>query len=334
VAKVRAAVAIFIAVLAGLAVPGEPVSAQADDSPYAGSVYVVPDVITSDDPSSYVGSTDAGRGDRVVFDRRTGRWSTMYGYLFELSFSDGLITTAVVNPEFGSVEAAREQAEKYGWFVGQLPTGLRVDVDELWIHRGNQPWGGRYNSILIHTETNFETIGVIEEILVHEAAHTSLDSRLIGSTEWLNAQSLDARFITTYAADHPEREDVAESYLMYLAVRYKRARIDDAMYATIAATMPNRIAAFDALGLEMGPVEGVIGDSNCDDEMGAADAQAALHYLVGNRVDVAACPLGNPLGEVNGAVVDLDLSGDVSVADALLIARCLAGIEGLGCAVG
>ena len=66
---------------------------------------------------------------------------------------------------------------------------------------------------------------MLDETLVHEAAHTSLDPTHASSAGWLAAQAADGVFISTYAADHPLREDVAESFLTYLAVRYRSDRM-------------------------------------------------------------------------------------------------------------
>jgi hypothetical protein len=53
---------------------------------------------------------------------------------------------------------------------------------------------------------------------------------------------------------NPQREDVAESFLCYLAVRYRPARISKADADKILGTIPNRIAYFDALPLDMDPI--------------------------------------------------------------------------------
>ena len=44
--------------------------------------------------------------------------------LFDATFSDGLSAEVQVNPEFGTVEAAKEQANKYATVIGRLPTSL------------------------------------------------------------------------------------------------------------------------------------------------------------------------------------------------------------------
>lgn len=74
---------------------------------------------------------------------------------------------------------------------------MRVDINEIWIHQGVQPFGGGNSSILIHTgqTMSYETNGIIEETFVHEASHTSLDAAHATNPNWVNAQNLDGNFI-------------------------------------------------------------------------------------------------------------------------------------------
>ena len=44
---------------------------------------------------------------------------------------------------------------------------------------------------------------MLEEVLVHEAAHTSVDGRIKHTDEWLAAQEADNKFISEYAMDYP-----------------------------------------------------------------------------------------------------------------------------------
>ena len=185
-----------------------------------------------------------------MFDRRANAFIQVQAYLFDAVFSDGLTAEVQVNPEFGSTQAAREQAEKYALVIGRLPTDLRVFVETVWIHQGVQPFGGGNRNLLIHVgqADRYEAQGILEEALVHEAAHTSLDAAHASSAEWVAAQEKDGTFISTYARDNPQREDIAESYLPYLAVRYRPERISQVLKTTILRTIPNRIAYFDSLG--------------------------------------------------------------------------------------
>ena len=223
--------------------------------PYSGTIWIDPDIITADDPSAFQSLTYTGRGNHVVYDRRVPGWVTINAYLFDVVWDDGIQSQAQINPEFGSVNAATTEAEKYGRAIGQLPTCLRVDVDEIWIHKGVQPYGGGNRSILIHTGQSeiYENLGVLEETLVHEGSHTSLDAAHAYASGWTEAQGLDPTFISTYARDNPTREDIAESFLLWMAVRYRSEAISQQNYNAITQAIPNRLNYFDNMECELYP---------------------------------------------------------------------------------
>ena len=217
------------------------------DPPFGGTIFVDPDIITSSDPTAFQSLSFAGQAPRLMYDRRVSDWITINPYLFDATFDDGLTTEVQVNPEFGSSETALAEAQKYAEAIGRLPSSLRTDVETVWIHKGIEPFGGGNNNILIHTgqADRYVADGILEETLVHEAAHTSLDPAHKSAPGWLAAQSADPTFISSYARDWPNREDIAESFLLYLAVRYRSDRISQSLANTILLTMPNRIAYFD-----------------------------------------------------------------------------------------
>ena len=226
--------------------------------PFGGTIFIDPDIITPDDPSAFVDLSFAGTGTRKMYDRRDGgAWRTLVPYLFGARFDDNLEIEIQVNPEFGSKEVAENIAQKFAPVIGRLTTQLRRDVETVWIHRGMEPFGGGNNNLLIHTdwsERHYERQGILEETFVHEAAHTSLDARHAQSAKWLQAQEADCHFISTYAEDYPLREDIAESYLPYLAVRFRSDRISAALKRQIEMTIPNRIEYFDAQDFSMYPI--------------------------------------------------------------------------------
>jgi len=221
--------------------------------PFGGTIFLDPDVITESDPTAYQKLTDAGRGQRTMYDRRSG-WVYLNAFLFNASFNDGADVEVQVNPEFGNADMARAEALKYAPVIGRLPKCLRKDVETVWIHMGNNPFGGGNDNLLIHTEQaeQYSADGILEETLVHEAAHTSLDATHANASEWLAAQDADGEFISTYARDNPYREDVAESFLPYFAVRYRSDRITQSLADVISNTIPNRIAYFDKQNFDVG----------------------------------------------------------------------------------
>ena len=233
------------------------IAAEQPPPPYHGTIFIDPDIITEEDPSTCQELVAVGRSVRRMFDRRTDRMEEVDAHVFRASYRDTAKTIdVVVNPEFGSEEAARVQAAKFAKVVGRLPKCLRRDVDEIWIQGGKELFGGGNRSLLIHVgqSAEYERDGILEETLVHEACHTSLDGMHAEAPDWLKAQKEDPRFISNYARDNPLREDIAESFLPWLALRHRRERISDDMAATIEAAIPARIRYFDAANFNLSPL--------------------------------------------------------------------------------
>ena len=218
--------------------------------PYGGTVSITPRVIEPSDPTTLGSITYAGRGQRYVYDRRPDAWITIDVYLFNARYA-GQEVEFRVNSEFGSEEAAQAEVETYAPALGQMPAVLRSGTTHVVIHAGNEPWGGG----LIHADRGKEYIrrGIMEEVLVHEAAHNALDIAHKDSPGWRAAQAADGVFISEYARDYPDREDIAESILPYFAVRYRTERLTEADRSAILAAIPNRLVYFDEQGFDMSP---------------------------------------------------------------------------------
>ena len=221
--------------------------------PYGGTVFITPRVIEPSDPTTLGSVTYSGRGQRSVYDRRPDAWITIDAYLFDVRYG-GHEVEFRVNPEFGSEEAAQAEVETYAPALGQLPAVLLSATAQVTINGGNEPWGG---GVLIHTDKGEEYIhrGIMEEIFIHEAAHSALDREHSDSPGWRAAQAADGVFISDYARAYPNREDIAESFLTYLAVRYRPERLSASVRSTILTTIPNRLIYFDEQGFDMSPYE-------------------------------------------------------------------------------
>ncbi|MDA0378170.1 MAG: T9SS type A sorting domain-containing protein [Bacteroidetes bacterium] len=217
------------------------------DPPFWGTIFIDPDIITSDDPTEFVEATYRGQGQRTMYDRRFNNWVQRNAFLVDASFGDGSVVEVQVNPEFGTPDAAMMQAVRWATEVGRLPRSLRTNVETMWVHEGLQPFGGGNRNILIHTGQAELYIddGILEETLVHEASHTSLDAQWATHPEWRAAQQADPEFISVYARDYPDREDIAESFLTWIAVRHRANRISNELRQTIESAIPNRLAFFD-----------------------------------------------------------------------------------------
>ena len=115
-------------------------------------------------------------------------------------------------------------AEFFGHEIGKLPKILRRDVKTVWIHQGHNPFGGGNENLLIHIQQaeDYNKRGNLGDTLIHESSHTSIDFYLYGTEMWNKAVSADNKFISDYAKDNPEREDIAETYLVWFATRYRK----------------------------------------------------------------------------------------------------------------
>lgn len=228
--------------------------------PFDGTIFITPVIILPSDHGFFEKVNYAGTGSRTIFSRSSEKWENKIVYLFQASFSNERPTVEIQfdTTEFKDTESARLIAEKYCKVVGQLPRILVNDLKTVTIRRGVYAFGGGSNNLLIYTdydEQYYDKQGILEETLIHECTHISLDAKYSNDAKWRAAQKADLTFISTYARDNPDREDVAESLLLYLAYRYRSDRISQSLYDTIKKTIPERLKFFDELGLDVTPFE-------------------------------------------------------------------------------
>lgn len=248
---------IFLLLLISCEKNDDPIEVKDPAPPFSGTFFLDPDIFTNSDRTTFLNLSFEGQDSRTMFDRRVDDWITVEAFLFQANYDDGLTTLIQVNPEFQTQILAENEATKYAEVIGRLPTVLRKDVETVWIHKGTELFGGGDKSILIHVgqTVNYENDGILEETLLHEASHTSLDAMHASSAGWINSQNSDGNFISTYARDNKLREDIAESFLVYVAVRYRSDRISSSLEKTIVETIPNRIEYFNNQSFDMYPFE-------------------------------------------------------------------------------
>lgn len=191
-----------------------------------GTIFIEPDIITEYDASAFSGILYEGRFETRMFDRRLDADVILLAYVFDVSFDDGLSCKVRVNPEFGSMNVAMDEAIYYATIIGQMPNCLRQDLRTVTIHRGDELFGGADGDILIHTDqaNRYDRDGILEETLFHEATHVSLDPYHYNDA-YRDAMCADKAFISEYAEQYPNREDLAESFLTYFALIYRPNRI-------------------------------------------------------------------------------------------------------------
>ena len=224
--------------------------------PFKGTIFVNSEIITSRDKTTYVKNEYYETALRKMYDRRVSDWIKIKPIIFKSYYYDSDIIEFQVNPEFGSIENAKSQVDLFAPEIGRLPIVLRKYIKTVWIHKGLKPFGGGNENILIHTdwfEKHYKNQGILEETLFHEASHTSLDSLHANKLAWIDAQNKDNNFISEYAREFPNREDIAESYLLYFALKYKREILSDSTIKKIENSIPNRIKYFENQNFEIYP---------------------------------------------------------------------------------
>lgn len=223
-----------------------------------GTVYAGCRAFGSEDPSTLLEVRDAGRGTCWVLAEESG-WDN--AFWFDASYRDGSDVLVCVLPDVGDATAAREYAERYAWMVGQLPLAVRTSSREdrdlvlgLWLgYPGARAtaWDGGF-------EISLDSVAghgnCLQELLLHEAVHASLDYDHADSPGWRAAQEADGDFISDYARSDPDNEDLAETFPMWLALRYREDRIAEGLARTIRERIPNRLAYLDSLDLDVSPV--------------------------------------------------------------------------------
>lgn len=245
--------------------------------PYSGTIFVSPDIIQEDsDISTYVGSSYKTKDEkRWIYDRRKNAWVYQYVYLFNAQYLDtcnsdtkDIDTTTKttltvveyqVNQQDFSFWEAVEYVKKYGQIVGQIGCALRTSLKTVTINGGDQAFGGGSDDLLIHVDRGemYSELGILGEVLAHELTHVSLDEDIyIHDLENWNKAVEDDRnaFISNYAESFPDTEDVAESFLLFYAIKYRMSSISRDDYQTIMDTIPNRIKFFESKSYDLSPM--------------------------------------------------------------------------------
>ena len=221
--------------------------------PFAGTLWLDSDIIKDSDPTAFKTLVANGQASRWMYDNRVGSWLSVNAFQFNASFDDGLKLEVLVNPEFGDAAAALVQATKYAPLLGRMPACIRTQLKTFSINAGDAYFAYGSNDLMIHT-AKADGYGVwLEEALLYEAGH-ALDAAHATSAGWVAAQTTDPEYISDWAKLYPLEQDITESFMAYLAARHRADRVTPEMAATIVATIPNRIAYFDGLKLDLYPI--------------------------------------------------------------------------------
>ena len=223
-------------------------AAQADP-PFSDTAGTVFDIIRADDPSSFVCLQPLGQDRRQIWDKRVDGEPWVAAFLFQAQFADGTSIEIAINPEFSTTEAAQSEALRYVGPLGRLPTSLRRGIERFSVHAGDKGFHAGTGQIVVYAGRADQrlTYDHLEESVFHESVHASWDADHRLAPDWTAAQKADGGFLTDYAAESPEREDLAETALFAFAILHHPDRLPPVDTADTKAAVPHRIAYIAAL---------------------------------------------------------------------------------------
>lgn len=217
--------------------------------PYSDTAGTVFDILRTDDPSALQCLDPMGQAARQIWDKRVDGEPVVQAFVFLARYVDGTNIEIAVNPEFETASRALTEARRFAFSLGQLPTSLRQGIERFSIHQGDKGFHAGTGQIVVYAgmADHRASYAHLEESLFHEAVHASWDEAHRLSPDWQAAQQADGRFLTGYGAEHPDREDLAETALFAFAILHHPDRFPPVDTADTVAAVPNRIAYIKTL---------------------------------------------------------------------------------------
>ena len=222
----------------------------------------LPDLIKPSDFTVYSTSSYQGIENRLFYDKSIPDFINYDAYVFKVNFKDGLILDFEIKTDF-TLSEALEIEKKFSPKIGQLGKELRKNINSIEFLKGEFGASAQksedlvYANITLHIDWINNIVETrpdgdrTEELFIHEAAHLSIDPYVYGKVEWNEAVNLDGNFISTYAKDNPNNEDIAETFQAYIAVKFFPERISNNLRDTILSVCLNRFKYFDSLNLDL-----------------------------------------------------------------------------------
>ncbi len=208
------------------------------------------DFITENDPSTFDRLEYAGLKEFEMPDKRgSGEPLLQDAHVFDAHFTDGTKVSIALDKDFGTRQAAEQDAMRYAPRLGKLPSLYRQNLRHIVVHQGGVDTTAfaedKGNFFVLYSENATKRIGThdLEETLFHEATHASIQVNLLNGAAWKKAKTLDNAYITNYA-ETEDQEDFAESALFAYTLIHHPERFPTVDREKIARQIPNRIAFF------------------------------------------------------------------------------------------
>ncbi len=209
------------------------------------------DFITASDDDAFLNIAYLGQADKEMPDSRNDILFDTGTYVFQLDFSIGNSVEIWAHSTFGSENAARQYANKLTERLGKLPEFMRSELSHVVLHKGD---AGAFaeseaNFFVVYSENIDKRIANndFEETVFHETVHATLDADFLESEQWLQSQQNDGIFITVYAKENANKEDMAESALFAYTMIKHPGRLSSDIEMWVKTNIPNRYAFFKTI---------------------------------------------------------------------------------------
>ena len=176
-------------------------------------------------------------------------------YVFDAIYNSGHVINFYVDTDYAkNSEKAEKVALTYAKTIGQIPLFLREEspalfevlrqkssgIKKIIIAKGNNRWWADpiLNQFFVYPQSRGAKTDLI---VMHEASHLSIDTKLVLDDVWIQAIIDDQMNITKYAITS-FGEDVAETIPFWVAVRCTDRK---GIKKKILKAIPNRIKALD-----------------------------------------------------------------------------------------
>ncbi|MBL4543091.1 MAG: hypothetical protein JKP98_10230 [Rhodobacteraceae bacterium] len=208
------------------------------------------DYIRASDPSVFQCLEYVGQDRREMPGHlRSNRLMADGTHVFTARFTDGTSVEIWVHADFGSARAAQTQAQRLTQPLGKLPTFMRARLNHVVVQEGDaaafeEADGGFFAVYADNMATRLRN-NDLEETVFHEAAHVTFDPEYAGGRAWRQAQRADGAYVTRYAQNNPQKEDIPETALFaYAMIRYP-GRLPANVEAAVRASVPGKLAFFE-----------------------------------------------------------------------------------------
>jgi hypothetical protein len=226
---------------------------------YESAVYMSRNLIEEKDFSVYDTVEFVGWTINEVYDRRVPDYVEADVAIYKVTWKDGSEMEIQILKEVfedkSKDSVLNELVIPFAHKLGQLPFFLLNGLNRLVIFKGEERWSASFGSIYIHLDYEKINSGYVEEILLHEAGHASIDIYLRDNSVWKAAQRKDRLSLSKYGEDNLHSEDLTESIIFWLAVKYRSRRILLRDSIKIRKSMPYRLEFLDSLNFNVYPLD-------------------------------------------------------------------------------